>query len=266
MSHPTHAINTGVSLPALRLILGLISLAISFYYSFKFLSVGASGFDLLSALAFVCITEATKAMYSHDIAYFSGTGQGDKTLFAALIVLILFALSITATVYFLLANPLKDDAKLSNSTHRTEQIKAALDAKQTQLSSCNANYLTKCVNPRTKELEVLQSSYDKALASETELSEIQANRAFWAKLASFAGSDSDKLQFYYAICRGVLLEVIGLALIAQATANKKILAYKEEPHAMRNNALDVPDNSAYLAEIEQLKSQLANNAPKLPTH
>lgn len=193
ITQPTNHAYSGVSLPTLRLVLGLVALAISFYYSFKFLSVGTSGFELLSALAFV----ATKAMYCHDIVFFRATQQGDKTVFAGLIVLILFTLSITATVYFLLANPLKDDVKLSQTQQKTAQIKQAIDAKQTQLSSCKANYLTKCVNPRTAELQKLQMDYNAALTAESKLSDL----------------------------RGVLLEIIGLALIAQATANKRIQNY-----------------------------------------
>lgn len=262
ITQPTNHAYSGVSLPALRLVLGLLALAISFYYSFKFLSVGTSGFELLSALAFVAITEATKAMYCHDIVFFRATGQGDKTVFAALIVLILFGLSITATVYFLLANPIKDDVKLNHSTHRAEEIKKALDAKQTQLSGCNANYLTKCVNPRTAELQKLQTEYTAALASESELSEIQANKAFWQKCAAFFGTDSDSLQMYYAIMRGVLLEVLGLALIAQATANKRIQNY----HAPVINASVASDDSAALrAEIESLRAQLVSS-PNHQTH
>jgi hypothetical protein len=203
-----------VSLPALRLVLGLLALAISFYYSFKFLSVGTTGFELFSALAFVAITEATKAMYCHDIVFFRATAQGDKTVFAALIVLVLFAMSITATVYFLLANPIKGDVKLTQTAHRTETLQAAITAKQAQLSGCNKNYLTKCVNPRTSELQKLQTDYNAALMAESDLSAIQANKAFWQKNAAFVGTNSDSLQMYYAILRGVLLEVIGLALIA----------------------------------------------------
>lgn len=248
-----------LSLPTLRLVLGLTALAISFYYSFKFLSVGTSGFELISALAFVTITEATKAMYSHDIAYFSATKQGDKTIFAAIIVLILFALSITATVYFLLATPLKDDVKLSQSTQRIAALQAQITAKQAQLSACNGNYLTKCVNPRTAELSALQSDYANALASETDLSEIQANNAFWEKISFFISKRKDDVQLYYAIMRGVLLEVIGLALIAQATANRKLqsLAAQDLPsnHALHDNS--VAEVFALMsAKIEQLEKQL----------
>jgi predicted signal transduction protein with EAL and GGDEF domain len=120
-------------------------------------------------------------MYCHDIVFFRATGQGDKTVFAVLIVLVLFAMSITATVYFLLANPIKGDVKLTQTAHRTETLQTAITAKQAQLSGCNATYLTKCVNPRTAELTALQSDYDKALASESDLAEIQANKAFWGK-------------------------------------------------------------------------------------
>lgn len=262
ITQPTNHAYSGVSLPTLRLVLGLLALAISFYYSFKFLSVGTSGFELLSALAFVAITEATKAMYCHDIAFFRATNQGDKTVFAALIVLILFAMSITATVYFLLANPLKDDVKLSQTQQKTAQIKQAIDAKQAQLSSCNANYLTKCVNPRTTELQKLQTDYTAALASESELAEIQANKAFWGKIGKFIGKSADDTQMYYAILRGVVLEVIGLALIAQATANKRIQNYNAP---VINASVASDDSAALRAEIESLRAQLVSS-PNHQTH
>lgn len=262
IAQSSHAYS-GVSLPTLRLVLGLLSLAISFYYSFKFLSVGTNGFELLSALAFVAITEATKAMYCHDIVFFRATNQGDKTVFAVLIVLILFAMSITATVYFLLANPLKDDVKLSQTQQKTAQIKQAIDAKQTQLSSCNANYLTKCVNPRTAELQKLQTDYTAALASESELAEIKANKAFWEKIGKFMGKSADDTQMYYAILRGVVLEVIGLALIAQATANKRIQSHYNAPVINASVASD--DSAALRAENEALRAQLESR-PNAPTH
>lgn len=246
-----------VSLPTLRLVLGLLALAISFYYSFKFISVGTTGFELLSALAFVCITEATKAMYSHDIAYYSATKQGDKTLFAALIVLILFALSITATVYFLLASPLKDDAKLQTSSNRTQQLQQQIATKQAQLAACNPNYLTKCVNPRTSELNALQAELSKASVNEESLSAIQANKAFWQKTAVFAGTDADSLQMYFAIIRGVLLEVIGLALIAQATSHRKLQnSFVESTPPITPKSLPSDDSKALLGEIERLKTEL----------
>ena len=109
---------------------------------------------------------------------------------------------------------------------RTQQ---SIDAKQAQLSSCNANYLTKCVNPRTAELQKLQTDYTAALVSESELAEIQANKAFWEKIGKFIGKNADDTQMYYAILRGVVLEVIGLALIAQATANKRIQSHYNAP-------------------------------------
>lgn len=263
LSQSTQHAYSGVSLPTLRLVLGLTSLAISFYYSFKFLSVGASGIELLSALAFVAITEATKAMYCHDIVFYRATNQGDKTVFAVLIVLILFAMSITATVYFLLANPIKGEVKLTQTAHRTETLQAAITAKQTQLSACKSTYLTKCVNPRTAELTALQSEYDKALANESELSEIQANKVFWQKIAAFMGANSDNVQVYYAILRGIVLEVIGLALLAQATANKQIQSYYNAPVINASVASD--DSAALRAEIESLRAQLVSS-PNRATH
>ena len=67
---------------------------------------------------------------------------------------------------------------------------------------------------------------------------------------------------YYAILRGVILEVIGLALIAQATANKRIQNY----HAPVINASVASDDSAALrAENEALRAQLESR-PNAQTH
>ena len=236
-----------VSLKTLRLILGLTALALSFYYSFKFLSVGVSGMELFSALAFVAITEATKAMYCQDIVYYSVTKQGNKTVFAVLIVIVLFLLSITATAYFLLSSPLKEMAKLNNGTEIVTQLQQAINNKQAQLDKCNPTHLSKCVNPRTEELDALQTEYSNALALNSHSSDIQANRAFWQKAAIFIGTDADSLQLYFAIVRGILLELIGLALIAQASSTQ----HRENDNAMRN-AMRSEENQEDFEEKKQL--------------
>ena len=69
------------------------------------------------------------------------------------------------------------------------------------------------------------------------------------KIGKFIGKNADDTQMYYAILRGVILEVIGLALIAQATANKRIQSHYNAP--VTNN-----DSETLRAENEALRAQL----------
>ena len=53
---------------------------------------------------------------------------------------------------------------------------------------------------------------------------------------------------YYAILRGIVLEVLGLALIAQATANKRIQSHYNAPVILPPHPLQI------LAKLTQKKA------------
>lgn len=255
-----------LSLPYLRLMLGVGALVLSLYFSIAFLSQGATGTAFIAALAFCIITEIVKALFAGDVMFYSAIKQNDKALFALAVVGILFCLSVIAAVWFLLANPLKEDVTLNNSTHRTEQLKQQIEAKQTALSTCNPNYLTKCVTPRTNELTALQTEYDKALNSESKLSDIAATQKFWQQTADFTGTSPENLKMGLALLRSVLLELLGIVLIGQFSSTKRL----QNLHIDHDNALSKPtlatnDNSALMAEIADLKLQLSTH-PKTLTH
>ena len=87
----------------------------------------------------------------------------------------------------------------------------------------------------------MQEQYTQALDAQSMLTEIEADKAFWQKAAAFVGSTSDNTRFYFAIARGVLLEVLGLSLIAQATTHNRL---KNAPVPVANPAmLDNEDNA-----------------------
>lgn len=249
--------NNTVSLPKLRLCLGLLALGVSFYYSWGFVSNGTSGFAALSAMAFVLVTECAKALFAHDIAFNYRNGKRDGVVFASLVILILFALSIAATVFFLIVNPLTEGVKLENATAQASQLKTAIEAKQLQIESCNPSHVTKCINPRTAELDKLQADYQTALKGESSLANAKAAEKFWDMFANFFAMTPENLRLWFAIMRGVLLEVLGLVFIAQATAHIELKPmqrddYSAEPtqritqqqsNAVNNNALQTQRNA-----------------------
>jgi hypothetical protein len=90
--------HTGLVLPTVRLILGICAVILSLVFSILFISEGSSGAGILSAIVFCVITEFCKVTFTTDLAYFYTTRQADKALFSAVLVVILFALSISAAV------------------------------------------------------------------------------------------------------------------------------------------------------------------------
>lgn len=262
LSHHPQAINGGgLSLPVLRLTLGIAALLTSLYFSISFLSQGATGAAFIAALSFCLITEITKALFAGDVMYYSALGQNDKSLFALLVVAILFALSIMAAVWFLISNPLKEDVALNHATHKTAQLEQAINAKKVAIAACNPSYVTKCVNPRTAELSTLQAEYNAALSSESQYNAAAANQAFWKQSADFIGTSPENLKMGLALVRSVLLELLGIVLIGQFSSNKRLQGLSSASSAMHGMQSTLQDNSGLLAEIEALKLQLANGSP-----
>lgn len=250
----------GLSLPYLRLTLGISALVTALYFSISFLAQGVTGAAFIAALSFCLITEITKALFAGDVAYYSAIKQNDKAVFALVIVAILFALSIMASVWFLVSNPLKEDVALTHASHKSSEIAQAITAKKAAIAACNPSYLTKCVNPRTQELTTLQNEYNKALTNEASYSDVEANRTFWKMSANAVATTPENLKMGLALVRSVLLELLGIVLIGQFTSNKRL-----QSHAFsQNNALrNVTDNSSAAevfalmsAKIEQLEKEL----------
>lgn len=260
LPHSLNPTNGGLSLPALRLTLGIAALLTSLYFSISFLSQGATGAAFIAALSFCLITEITKALFAGDVMYYSALGQNDKSLFALAVVAILFALSIMASVWFLVSNPLKEDVALNHAAHKTAQLEQAITAKKAAIAACNQSYVSKCVNPRTAELSALQADYNAALSSESQYNAAAANQAFWKQSAAALGTSPENLKMGLAVLRSVILELLGIVLIGQFSSNKRLQNLNSASSAMHGQPL--ADSSAaevfalMSAKIEQLENEL----------
>jgi hypothetical protein len=214
--------NNGLVLPTVRLILGICAVILSLIYSIQFISDGSSGIGIIPAVVFCVITEFCKVTFTTDLAYYYATRQADKALFAAVLVMILFALSISAAVFSLTINPARQETSLKQADSQVSTVQNAIAAKQTQLAACNPSYLTKCVNPRTQELEALQSQLSEMLKQSKDLAEARASAQFWQKVADYIGTNPNDLQLNFAIARAVVLDLLGLILISQYTATRRL--------------------------------------------
>jgi hypothetical protein len=262
--------NQSLTLPTVRLVLGILAIILSLIFSIQFVAQGNTGGAIISAIIFCLITEFCKVAFAGDFAYYFETGQGSKALFSGIIVALLFALSISAAVFVLTISPAKDETLISQSDSKVSSLEKAIADKKAQAAACNQSYLSKCVNPRTSELNALQEELNAILKQSDTLTEAKANQQFWIKAAEYLGTNPNSLQLNFAIARAVLLDLLGLILISQYTAAKRLQNLDTSGLQSNSSVLNgqvLPDNNAaevfalMSAKIEQLESQL--NAQKL---
>jgi fructoselysine-6-P-deglycase FrlB-like protein len=88
-------------------------------------------------------------------------------------------------------------------------LQQAISDKQTQLNTCSAGMMTRCINPRTKELNDLQAQLTAAQAGVSpDVIEAKDRAATWDKLAKAVGSTPEELQVKLAFARAILLEIV----------------------------------------------------------
>lgn len=255
--------NNGLIMPLVRFVLGLIAILLSLLFSIEFVSQGNSGAAVISAILFCLITEFCKVAFVTDLAFYYETKEADKALFSACIVLLLFALSISAAVYSLTINPTRQQAVVEQADGKIDSLKEAIAGKEAQLAACNPAYVSKCLNPRTIELKALQDYLAVLMAQGDNLVEAKASAAFWAKAAAYLNTDANDLQLNFAIARAVVLDLLGLILIGQYTAAKRL---QNAPQATYSDYSSVNNDrtaevfSLMSAKIEQLEIEL--NAQK----
>lgn len=260
--------NNSLTLPTVRLVLGIIAIVLSLIFSIQFVAAGSSGSAIIGAILFCLITEFCKTVFTGDLFFYWETGQGSKTLFSAVIVVVLFALSISAAVFVLSISPAKQTAMIETADTRIESLQKAISAKQSQIAACNPAYVSKCLNPRNNELNALQSELDSVLSQSggAAIMEAKANAEFWKKAADYLGTKPDSLQLNFAIARAVLLDLLGLILVSQYTSSRRINNAIEGVYS-HDNAMSKPDslpaenaalieNMKLLKQIQDLKAEL----------
>ena len=183
--------NQALSLPTVRLFFGVCAILLSLVFSIQFVAQGAGGAAIISAVIFCLVTEFCKVTFTGDFGYYWETGQGSKSLFYGVLVVLLFALSISSAVYVLTIAPTKNDAIVTQSDTRTETLQQQIAAKQAQVSACNPSYISKCIKPLNDQLTDLQGELNALLKQNDSLTEAKANAEFWNKTAKYFNTDAN---------------------------------------------------------------------------
>lgn len=217
-----HSNNSNLTLPVVRLILGILAIVLSLIFSIQFVSQGNTGGAIISAIIFCLITEFAKVVFTGDCVYYWETNQGSKALFSAVIVIVLFALSISAAVFVLTISPAKEESLVNQSDSRIESLQKSIEDKKAQIAVCNPSFVSKCINPRTSELNALEGELSTILKQSDSLLDAKANQQFWIKASEYLGTNPNSLQLNFAIARAVLLDLLGLIFISQYTAAKRL--------------------------------------------
>jgi hypothetical protein len=236
--------NQTLTLPTVRLVLGILAIVLSLVFAIQFVSQGATGAAVISAIIFCIITEFAKVAFCGDFGYYFETGQGSKALFSGVIVAILFALSISSAVFVLTISPAKNETLVTQSDSKVNALQSQIAAKQSLLNACNPQYVSKCIKPLNDQVNALQSNLNALLKDSDSLIEAKANAQFWAKAAGYLGTDANSLQIDFAIARAVILDLLGLVLISQYTATKRInsdlMRYQQQPPQVQQQPIEQP--------------------------
>lgn len=229
-----------LSLPWLRLFVGIIFIFMGLFATILFLSQGFTGLTFIIIGLFCVGIEITKILLCGDIGFYYSLKMPEKAIFSGLIVLCLFCLSLTAETYFLMSGNLADSAKLETTTGTRSTLQKQLETQLAQLDKCPAGYVTKCQKPIQKTIEGLQAEFNKTLAAESEQSAAIAARKFWDLLAKATGASHDNLMLFVNFIRAFLGEVIGLYLCGQFATYQRLKTVQNSDFQQDNDALRPP--------------------------
>lgn len=218
-----------LSMPYLRAFVGLILIGLSLYATIGFMSQGFTGLAFLGVVVFCLCVEAVKILFTGDIGFYLSLKMPEKAMLSAVIVMILFCLSVGSETWFLLSGTMKGATQIEQSAKQTEVLQAQIDAKSAQLASCNPKVLTKCVNPRTAELSTLQAQMTALSAASVANEEAIANAKFWEQASKSTGTTPENLQMGLDIVRAVLQELFGLLLLGQYSTWKRLKNLESAP-------------------------------------
>ncbi len=250
--------NNGLSLIYLRLFLGIAALLTELYFNIQFLSQGVSGVAFGAAISFAVISDVVKILFAGDVTFYRAIGKPDSALFSFCIVAVLVSLSILASLWFLTANPLKNDVALTNANARIEQLQKSVEAKKTQIAACPSGYISKCVTPQTAQLTALEKELGAAMKQQAAFNDSAANQKFWQMMGETTGSKPENLQLGLSLLRSVILELLGVILCGQFFGNNRLRQYVIP---LENQTITPPlnatDNDSNKAELEQLKAENA---------
>ena len=186
--------------------LGIAGMLVSLYYSIMFISGNATGIELVIGVIFALTLDYGKVALATEALYALASFRLISAVVYSLIVISLYCLSMLAATFILTSH--NTSAIADQADQKVITIQQDITAKRAELSKCPAGIMTKCINPRTAELQALQAELATAQNISGDVIAAKNTAATWQKLAKTLGSTPDELQVKLAFARAILLEII----------------------------------------------------------
>jgi hypothetical protein len=186
--------------------LGIAGMLCSLYFSIEFIAGNATGAELIVGVVFALILDYGKVALASEAMLAMIQFRLISAVVYTLIVMSLYCLSMLAATFALTGH--NTSAIIAQSDTQISTIQQAISEKKTEIKACNSMALSKCVNPRTAELTVLQTQLSAAQNVSKDVIEAKNQAATWEKLAKTLGTTSENLQVKLAFARAILLEII----------------------------------------------------------
>lgn len=243
--------------------LGIAGMLVSLYYSIMFIAGNATGIDLLIGVIFALTLDYGKVALATEALYALAGFRLISAVVYSLIVLSLYALSMLAATFMLTSH--NANAVGEQYDTRIATIQQSITAKRAEVAACPAGFVTKCLNPRTKELTALQSELSVAQNVSKDVIAAKNTALTWDKLAKTLGTTPDELQVKLAFARAVLLEIIApifVSIFLSAYRNR-LPSSQHEP-----TARVVSDAPSQMPQVQQQPAQVPQTAQsaQLPSY
>lgn len=186
--------------------LGIAGMLVSLYFSIMFIAGNATGAELIAGIVFCLILDYGKVALATEALFAMAGLRLLSAVCYALIVMCLYCLSMLAATFMLTSH--STSALIEQSDNRIATLEQAINSKRAELNNCGAGMLTRCINPRTQELNDLQAQLSTAQNVSKEVIEAKDRAATWDKLAKTLGTTAEDLQVKLAFARAILLEII----------------------------------------------------------
>ena len=140
---------------AIGFALGIAGMLVSLYFSIMFIAGNAAGAELIAGVVFCLILDYGKVSLASEALSAMAAYRLLPAVCYTLIVIALYCLSMLAATFMLTSH--NTSAMAEQSDKQIATLEQAITAKRAELASCGAGMLTRCINPRTKELGDLQN-------------------------------------------------------------------------------------------------------------
>ena len=250
---------------AIGFALGIAGMLVSLYYSIMFISGNATGIEVVIGVIFALTLDYGKVALASEAILALVQFRLISAVVYTLIVITLCGLSMLAATFMLTSHNTSAGVEMSDS--RITSIQQSIAAKRAELDKCPAGVMTKCITPRTAELNTLQAELSKAQNVSGDVIDAKNTAATWEKMAKALGTTPEELQIKLAFVRALLLEIIApifVSIFLTAYRNRLPTAEPQLHERVIENAAPSPSAQVFHSEPSiSLPKQSAMNMTKL---